>query len=482
MALLGLCNCGGGAGGGGAIPSGRVNVPAGNGPGAPGVAGAPSPSPGAPASPAPGAPPGAPPGSSPSASPSATPAPFVPLHVLTFLYYGQTFAGVQINANLSASYMAANADFAETSGYDNARTNSFKAAGGKYAVTYIDPTFVPYCVPPFTEPAGACAGQVGKLNPPAGAWFHDSSGARVNRADATTGQYQEALNPGSAAARNAVVATMSQFTNASPGLDLFFSDDSGSTFIGPNGTVASGMFYGFNASGVEITTDSQWISAESALLGAAVRPVILNGGDPSTLGPAYNGAFLDLANVRGANHEGCFTRGSGAVTDQNQHWQHQADGLLADLGHHKYSFCMMTGTSSPQTRLYGLASWWLTYDPQWSVAAPIAPAADGNAVYPEFAIVPRSPRTTASADVNALAKGGVYVREFAQCYQAAVPIGACAAVVNPSASGAAMPALSIAYTSALTLDNLSLPAGGSARWSTGVPGTLGPGQAIILRQ
>jgi hypothetical protein len=45
-----------------------------------------------------------------------------------------------------------------------------------------------------------------------------------------------------------------------------------------------------------------------------------------------------------------------------------------------------------------------------------------------------------------------------------------------------MPALSIAYTSALTLDNLSLPAGGSARWSTGVPGTLGPGQAIILRQ
>ena len=42
--------------------------------------------------------------------------------------------------------------------------------------------YVPYCVPPFTEPAGTCQGPVGNLvqNDPT-AWIHDASGARIQR-------------------------------------------------------------------------------------------------------------------------------------------------------------------------------------------------------------------------------------------------------------------------------------------------------------
>jgi hypothetical protein len=409
-----------------------------------------------------------------------------PQHVLTFLYYGQSFGKAAVNAKLSPAFMAAHADFIETSGFDNARVNDFKNAGGRFAATYIDPTFVPYCVPPFTEPAGFCAGQVGNLHPPAGAWFHDATGARVHRGDSYTGQYQEFLNPASPEARQAVVAWMNGFLRKSPSLDFFFADDSGSTLRGPDGTAASGMFYGFNAPGVEIAGDAAWIAGEDGLFSATPRRLILNGGDG--FGPAYGGAFLRNPNVAGANHEGCFNSAyyRGPVGDDNGLWERQANGLLADLPFRKYSLCMMNGDPAPAARLYALASWWLTYEPQYSVAAPIAPAADGNAVFPEFDIVPTRPRETAGANVRDLARGGVFVREFAACFQRGVPLGGCAAIVNPSASARALPRLSGRYTRALVLADASSAAGGNVRWvaragALSNAATIGPLQAEVLR-
>jgi hypothetical protein len=410
-----------------------------------------------------------------------------PRHVLTFLYYNQSFGNTNVNAKLSPQFMAQHADFIETSGFDNDHVNQFKAAGGRFGATYIDPTFIPYCVPPFAEPAGLCAGQVGNLHPPAESWFHDSAGTRVRRGDSYTRQYQEFLNPASSDARRAVVTWMNGYLAKSPSLNFFFSDDSGSTLHGPDGSAATGMFYGFNAPGVEVTTDAAWIAGESALFSAAPRQLILNGGDG--FGPAYDGAFLKNPNVAGANHEGCFNSASynGRVSDKGGAWQGQANGLLADLPFHKYSFCMMNGAPTPAARLYALASWWLTYDPDYSVAAPIAPAADGNAVFPEFDIVPSRPRTSAGSSISQLARGGVYIREFALCYQAGVPLGPCAAVVNPSATVRSIPPLGIRYSRALVLGAASSASGGRAAWITLSAGqrsvsTLGPVQAMILRQ
>lgn len=405
-----------------------------------------------------------------------------PKHVFTFYYYHQSFGPTTVNAKLSPKYMAEHADFIETSGFDNANLNAFKAAGGRWGVTYVDPTFVPYCVPPFKPVAGACAGQIGNLNPAESAWFHDSSGARINRADSYTKQYQEFLNPGSPAARRAIVQWMNGYLQKSPKLDFFFADDSGSTFTGRNGSTAAGMFYGFNTSGVEIRDDQGWIAAENAMFSAAPRKLILNGGD--LFKPAYNGAFLKNPNVAGSNHEGCFNSAyyKGAVDDSRGLWQQMADGLLADLPFKKFSLCMMNGSPKAAARLYAVASWWLTFDPRYSVAAPIAPDAAGNTIFPEFDIVPLQPSATASSSVSKLARGPVYVREFAACYQWGAPIGACVAIVNPSQSAQPLPRLRKQYGRELVLGDTSAATGGRAYWRPSTTRTLGPVSALILSE
>jgi hypothetical protein len=410
------------------------------------------------------------------------PASAAPRHVQTFLYYQQSFGNVNVNAKLAPAAMVKYADFIETSGFNNAAINAFKAAGGRYAVTYIDPTYVPYCVPPFAEPAGLCAGQVGDLKPSAAAWFHDARAERVRRADSYTGQYQEFLNPGSPQARGAVVEWMNRYLAKSPRLDFFFADDSGSTWHGPDGSAASGMFYGFNAVGTEIANDAAWIAGENALFDAAPRRLVLNGGDG--FGPAYGGVFLRNANVAGANHEGCFNAAAGLLSDERGMWLRQANGLLADLPFARFSFCMMTGNPTPAARVYALASWWLTYDARYSVAAPIAPTDDGTTIFPEFEIVPTQPQRTARASVAELARGGIYAREFGECYQAGVPIGRCAAIVNSSARPIAMPALRVRYSRVLALDRASAVAGGRAYWraSSAADRTIGPVAAAIVRQ
>lgn len=411
----------------------------------------------------------------------------VPHHVLTFLYYGQSFGPVDVNARLSPGFMAAHADFIETSGFDHRDVDAFKAAGGRFAGTYVDPTYVPYCVPPFVAPAGHCSGQIGSEDPAESAWFHDAAGARVHRGDPYTGQYQEFLNPASPQARFAVVRWMNAYVARSPNLDFFFADDSGSRLLGPAGTLESGMFYGFDAVGTEVSRDETWIAGENALFSASTRRLILNGGDGFR--PAYGGAFLRNSNVAGSNLEGCFNAaGTGRVSDEHGEWTAQIDGLLTALPFGKYSLCMMNGPLSAVNRLYALASWWLTYDRRYSVAAPIAPDADGNAVFPEFDIVPLHPLVSAVAgNGEALRRSGIYAREFGACYQRGRPIGACAAIVNPTRSPRVLPTLLHRYAYALQLQGGSTPSGGRAVWSRtedrpARTGTVGPLQAVILKQ
>jgi hypothetical protein len=174
--------------------------------------------------------------------------------------------------------------------------------------------------------------------------------------------------------------------------------------------------------------------------------------------------------------------------------------LLADLPFRKYSLCMMNGPPTAPNRLYAMASWWLTYDPNYSVAAPIAPASDGNAVFPEYGIVPDAPKASAgSGRISALYHGGVYVREFERCFQDGRSIGGCATVVNPGTSQRSIPALSRRYTRTLSLSDASVASGGRAVWNVLHPGpepkaqtgmgrsnvslgTLGPVQAMVLKQ
>jgi hypothetical protein len=412
--------------------------------------------------------------------PPPTPPPSgVPKHVATWYYFGL----VGVNASVPVDYMVAHADYAEDGGSAD-YTRAFKSAGGKYAVAYTDPAYVAYCVAPFTPPAGRCDGPIGAgVSSDESAWFHGADGSRVRHYDSPDSHYQEALNPGSPSARNAYKAFIDDALSRTPALDYIMADDSGGVFTGSDGSQLSGWMYGFNAPEVEITTDAAFIAAERQMLAVPSRPVLVNGYDPSTHKPSYNGAWLDSPNVAGNIYEGCYGGGNGLDSNQYGVWTDKSNGLLAVIAHRSLAVCMMVAPATPSNRIYEMASWWMTYTEPYSVAAPLNGPPDGSTILPEYDLVPRQPRTTATSDVNALrAATGAFVREFDSCYQAGVAIGPCAAVVNPNPSASvSMPALSGHYTSVLAVDDKSAFAGGKATWSGSVPSQLGALSAVVLR-
>jgi hypothetical protein len=420
-----------------------------------------------------------------AAKPSPTPLPTPPPqagafadHVRTHAYYGLN----GINADVPAAYMAAHVDIVEDDGYTAPHADAFKRAGGKTAIAYTDPTYAAHCPPPFTAPAGKCGGQIANLIPSdESAYVHDATGARVHRFVDNYFQYQEVFNVGAASAQHAYAQMVASILAASPLLDGFEADDSGSPITSNGGVFGSSLYYNFNAIGVEIPDDGSWIAGESAMLAAAGKPLMINGGDSATWGPAYGGAFLDLPYVSSQQFEGCFNNaGNYLYTDAENKFAKEEDGLIAVVAHRKSAVCFPTGDTSPAHRIYAYAAWLLTYDPMYSVYETDVPMSDGEALYPETLLVPAQPRATAT-EIGQLRQGGVFVREFAACAIAAVPIGPCAAVVNSSAGAtAAVPALSTAYGHQIVLDPQSHYHGGKANVVAGVPASLAPGTAAIL--
>jgi hypothetical protein len=412
-------------------------------------------------------------------APRAQSAP-VPAHVLTWYYYGLN----DINAAVPAAVMVRYADFAEDDGFTADHAMAYKRAGGRYAAAYTDPAYVPYCYPPFSAPAGRCEGPVGNLLTRPGdesAWFHGADGTRVRRYMDPHFHYQEALNPKSPAARRAWREMGDKLVRAAPLLDFFFSDDSGGPLHTGDMSPKSSEFYNFNEAGTEIRDDAEFRDAWIAYITLAPRPLFINGYDSATGLPSYGGAWLRHPRVLGAVHESCFRTPEGLRTDTYDRWRFNADSLLANTALRRYALCFMMGTPAPANRAYALASWWLTYDPQWSVAAPIDPIPSQSALLPELDIVPREPLRTASASVRELrAESGAYVREFRACYQQRAAIGPCAAVVNPAPRPVALPPLALRYGHALALTGGDALSGGRASFSAAVPRTLAPESALLL--
>jgi hypothetical protein len=167
------------------------------------------------------------------------------------------------------------------------------------------------------------------------------------------------------------------------------------------------------------------------------------------------------------------------------YWQLLEDALLYTTSHGRYAIC--GGRSAqPDTRpfrIYYLASWWLSYDPTYSVSIAEFNSSGSVYVFPEQTVVPTRPDEVVT-DINGLRwYTGVYIRRFEACYYNQVSWGPCAAVVNPSSThSAAIPSLPIAYRHSLALDLNNLYAGGVASLSTSVPTSLAPGTAVILLQ
>jgi hypothetical protein len=388
----------------------------------------------------------------PTATPTPTPTvpPSVAAHVKDYTFWNQSGLATQV----SASWAAAWADFVETR--SSTYANQFHSAGGKYAVAYIDPNYF------YTSSTDTSPG-----NYPSSAFGHDSSGARIWRSEGSGTEYY-------------LLSNSSSMQSVFAGVVNNIKNGGGYNFAYADGVSAnlSTSTYRFNAQPVEMTTNTQYIDGMKQLLAGVSLPVIANGynnGDPLTEAQEYVGA----SNIVGLFGETCFTWGDAAYTGTA--WTDMANGLLYSTQRSSWAICGGRGTLSDNRalRTYYLASWWLTYDPNWSVALEIM-SSDSNPVdvFAEEQIVPINPLQTATTISSLQTSTGAYARQFGACYYDKTAWGACAAVVNPTSATVAMPSLTSAYHHSLALDNNNLYAGGKASLSTTVPTSLASGQAV----
>jgi hypothetical protein len=406
-----------------------------------------------------------------TSAPVATSAPSTSTnHVRTMAYFGANF----VNAGIPASYMGAHADFVEVDQASYAA--SFRSNGGTYAALYTDPHLVPYCS------SGTCTGPLGGLAE--SAWLHDSSGNRLH-----TSTYQDALNPASSITQSGFAAYTAAQTSGTQ-INSIFVDDTQPSYI------PSYWSYKFGAQAQEVESqsnpDGYWAAGQRALMAVSSQPVIYSGGE----GDADDVALETAPNVLAHMIEQCVVSASGRVNltqgNPTETWGADLNKMLSTTNQGRYAICMnysVYGGDTQGDRMYAMASWWLTYDPSYSVAFPDFTTSDtaggySSQLFAEYSIVPTQPvQNPGSVVTNLLTSTGAYLREFKACYQNGTLIGHCAAVVNPAASGSvSMPSFTQSYSRSMSLDDHSSYNGGVAAWNGSVPSSLGAMTGIILLQ
>jgi hypothetical protein len=250
-----------------------------------------------------------------------------------------------------------------------------------------------------------------------------------------------------------------------------------------------GAWWKFDHWGVEVTTNSAYEAGVEELLRSSALPPIFNGLQNNDGGLPISGDTMYLPYSSGGLNENCMQDVLGPMHDRP--WLFTENTMLYTTQQHKWAICEAQSTNgntdNRRDRTYFLASWWLTYDPNYSVAFPRF-ALGGTPevfVFPEYALVPTQPIQTATTSVsNLLTSTGAYARQFAQCFNNGVYVGACAAIVNPSSTATVtLPGWATSsYHHSLALSMNNTYVGGTIWWSSAIPRTLAPMTATILSQ
>lgn len=407
----------------------------------------------------------------------------VPSHVHGAMAW---YEGGNLNMDISGTWMAQHYDITEQGDAGGAFANSFMAAGGKYAIDYSDPEIVPLCNSPFATVNGAkpgtCAGPLSpNLNGVESAWLHDAKGNRLHvtaYGTQTQGNWQDRVNPSYSGLASAYHAWESSLL---PGTrwNAFEIDDFQS------GYVPSYFTYKFGARSREFdalgaNANATWLAAQEKIIAAAPKPVFLNG----IL--SYNmSKVVSLPNVLGVMLESCATT-TNTTGIVGSTWIANMNELLQVTALNRRAVCINYGTTlslSTAQRIYGLASWWLTYNANYSANLIDIPTADGHEVYPEHGIMVYAPLTTATSNniTTLRTSTGVYLREFTYCYVNKVAIGACAAEVNIDGVSHTLPATHFKYAHYLKLTTTSWYKGGAVSWTAGTFTTLPAHTARIVK-
>lgn len=139
------------------------------------------------------------------------------------------------------------------------------------------------------------------------------------------------------------------------------------------------------------------------------------------------------------------------------------------------------GSVSQLERLYGYASFLLTYHPSYAIYQ-VANVSNPSTfrVYPETQLVPMSPLIATPSDISGLKQStGVYARQYGHCYYKGVDKGACGVYVNPDPSNTfTIPTNS--YTKSVVLNGSGVLDGGTLTINGPKVNSLAPLTAAIL--
>ncbi|HEY0380642.1 MAG TPA: hypothetical protein VGC72_00340 [Candidatus Elarobacter sp.] len=447
----------------------------------------------------------------------------VPTHVQNWLYAceaNQTCVSAQ-NTGISARWMAEHVDWNEVyyrSG-DDTTGRHLAAAHAKHIVVYVDPNITPYCPVPrgfgassvdFPETGENCKGQVASFlharnGSYAHAYQHQANGFRLWAAEDKlfNGAATEPLYIGDPDVRAAFAAASSQNPYAT---EVFEDDasgaynciydygrcDAGASFGRPHYapppcTYTGGYWcYRYNETAVEWdrarNPQEAYLSDAIALANASPHGVIGNNGAQTN---SYDLQWLAARNVKGAMIERAWQLG-----EDSDKFVKVANAVLT---YHSRGKFVVEEDTDARALMLQIAAHWIVYDPAYSVEALLevnpaeARTGPNDTTFPEETVVPTSPRvaTPSNNDVRTFETRtrGLFVREYAACYQAGTRIGRCAAVVNATAAPKPIAGLAFKYGHVLVRNtSATWAAGGTARWSTSVPPAIGANDGVILGQ
>jgi hypothetical protein len=259
--------------------------------------------------------------------------------------------------------------------------------------------------------------------------------------------------------------------------DAIFQDSTGALDDYSAGTFTA-MPCGYSANG--------WLAAEEQLAASTGMPVIFNGpmGNVTPTRPTQSLSLLANNAYLGANFEHCYS-------DNNQPkmtgwgWVATENSEIGASALNKLFECMARNSNAAAAntdqRLYLLASFLLTYNPQYSVLWEEYGTNSGLHVEPEEQLVPTAPLVPTPSNVSALQlSGGLYGREYARCYLRGQFAAPCAVVVNPDNNFAhTFPFPQYRHT--LVLNGGGVLDGGTVSVAGPPPPTyLAPGEATIV--
>ncbi len=340
----------------------------------------------------------------PNSSPTPTPGPISTLHVPTADYLAGLYGTTTVTAAQAAPYLS----WAQT---DYHSANSISSAGIQTQL-YSDPNREA-STDPMWQYSFATESD----------FAHDCNGNRIVFND-TAGRY--VMDPTSATLQQHFAQMVA--TQMSRGhFDIVWEDNAGP--LTPDQAFAS-----FTPSLPCNYSDAEWIQGGLALNNAPALPVMVNGLNIPN-GHAVSETMHSLHRpTRWAETLRAVipmsispNRATGSGRSLRTRIQTVAQGKIFE--------CMLrnqgAAASNADARLYGYASYLLTYDPSKTIFWEEFQTPSGFHVEPESQLVVSNPVVPTPADISGLQVGtSVYGREYQDCYIAGQFVSACAVVVN----------------------------------------------------